>query len=163
MTFREYVGTLERELGVEIQIEDDACAFSYGAKKNFKIDILIHGSNEHGKLLTCADIGEPPPVGRERLFRTLLEANDFLGDTAGSTISLNPGNGHARLQRFDDMDALVAEFWKKKAALAATGPAKALTAFANTAAAWKMLIADFRDAPSDDSGSMSAPDGALRV
>ena len=93
MTFREYVGTLERELGVEIQVEDDACAFSYGAKKNFKIDILIHGSNEHGKLLTCADIGEPPPVGRERLFKTLLEANDFLGDTAGSTISLNPGNG----------------------------------------------------------------------
>ena len=135
MTFREYVGTLERELGVEIQVEDDACAFSYGAKKNFKIDILIHGSNEHGKLLTCADIGEPPPVGRE-----------------GSTISLNPGNGRARLQRFDDMDAL-----------AATGPAKALTAFANTAAAWKMLIADFRDAPPDDSGSLSAPDGALRV
>ena len=117
MTFREYVGTLERELGVEIQVEDDACAFSYGAKKNFKIDILIHGSNEHGKLLTCADIGEPPPVGRERLFKTLLEANDFLGDTAGSTISLNPGNGRARLQRFDDMDAL-----------AATGPAKALRA-----------------------------------
>ena len=141
MTFREYVGTLERELGVEIQVEDDACAFSYGAKKNFKIDILIHGSDEHGKLLTCADIGEPPPVGRERLFKTLLEANDFL-----------PGNGRARLQRFDDMDAL-----------AATGPAKALTAFANTAAAWKMLIADFRDAPPDDSGSMSAPDGALRV
>ena len=152
MTFREYAATLERELGVEIQIEDDACAFSYGAKKNFKIEILIHGSNEHGKLLTCADIGEPPPLGRERLYRTLLEANDFLGDTAGSTISLNPGNGHARLQRFDDMDALVA-----------AGPAKALVAFANTAAAWKMLIADFRDAPPEDTGAMSAPTGALRV
>ncbi|MBP5321478.1 MAG: type III secretion system chaperone [Kiritimatiellae bacterium] len=135
MTFKEYVDLLAKELGAEIETAGDACAFAFGAKEGGDVSVLLQGFDERGMMLTCADLGEPPPEGLEQLYRTLLEANDLYGDTGGATLSINRQTGHVRLQRFDDMDTL-----------AAIGPAKALVAFADTAVAWKRLIADFRDA-----------------
>lgn len=152
MTFKEYVATLGRELGVEIEAEGEACAFSLGSAEGDSVEILMQGDDVRGVLLTSADLGEPPPEGRERLFQTLLEANDFFGDTAGATLSLSPRSGSVRLQRCDDMDAL-----------AGIGAAKALVAFADTAAAWKLLVADFRAAPPAAPDGMDAASGAMLV
>ena len=152
MTFKEYVASLAKELGVEIAIEGDACAFSLGSAEGDKVEILLQGCDARGALLMCADLAEPPPEGRERLFQTLLEANDLSGDTAGATLSLVPRTGHVRLQRYDDMNTL-----------AGIGPAKALIAFADTATAWKRLVADFRAAPPKGSDGMSTPPGAILV
>lgn len=138
MAFKEFVDALAKELDLQIETEDDACAVSLGAEEGERVDILMHGFDDSGIVLTCADLCEPPPEGKERLFQTLLEANDLYGDTAGATLSMNRETGRVRLQRFDDIDTL-----------AKIGPAKALVAFADTAAAWKKLIADYRAMPKE--------------
>ena len=152
MVFKDYVEVLSKELGVEIETMEDACAFSLGSEDGEKVEILMQAIEDKGTLLTCADLGEPPPEGRERLFQTLLEANDLYVDTAGAMLSLNQRTGHVRLQRYDDMDVL-----------SKLGPSSALTVFADTAAAWKKLIADFRDAPSKESDDTSKPFDAMMV
>lgn len=152
MVFKDYIEMLSKELGVEIETTGDACAFSLGSEDGEKVEILMQGIEDKGTLLTCADLGDPPPEGRERLFQTLLEANDLYGDTAGAMLSLNPRTGRVRLQRYDDMDVL-----------AQLGPSRTLTVFADTAAAWKKLIADFRDAPLNESDETSKPFGAIMV
>ncbi|MBR0458236.1 MAG: type III secretion system chaperone [Victivallales bacterium] len=152
MTFQQYVGVLAKELDVTIETEEDACAFSLESSDGETIEVLLQGFDERGVLLTYADLGEPPPEGKELLYQTLLEANDFYNSTAGATLSLNSKSGHVRLQRCDDMDTLSSQ-----------GPAHALTTFADTAAAWKKIIADFRAAPSHDSNEQSAPFNGMLV
>ena len=152
MTFKEYVEALVKELGVEVETEDDACAFSLGSEDGDKVEILLQGIDTRGALLMYTDLGEPPPEGREKLFQTLLEANDIFADTAGATLSLDRRTGHVRLQRCDDMDALVTQ-----------GASSALTAFADTASVWKRLIADFRAALPKESNGSDAPFDAIRV
>jgi len=152
MTFKQFAKMLEEDLGVEIEMEGDACAFSLGSKEGDNLSLLLQGFDERGMVLTCADLGEPPPEGREQLFRALLEANDLYGDTAGATLSLNRQTGQIRLQRYDDMDAL-----------ANVGAAKALIAFSDTAAAWQRLIADFRSGPANGPDDASVPSGMMMV
>ncbi len=151
MSFKDFIGTLAKELGAEIEIENDLCAISLGAAEGDRIDILLQGFDRRGVLLATADLGEAPPEGREALYKTLLEANDLFAGTLGATLSLNSANGRVRLQRFDDMDAL-----------RAAGVRAAFTVFADTAAVWKRFVADFRgdgDAPPPP----DFPGGAIRV
>ena len=151
MSFKDFIGTLAKELGAEIEIENDLCAISLGAAEGDRIDILLQGFDRRGVLLATADLGEAPPEGREALYKTLLEANDLFAGTLGATLSLNPANGRVRLQRFDDMDALLT-----------AGVRAAFTVFADTAAVWKRFVADFRgdgDAPPPP----DFPGGAIRV
>ena len=152
MTFKEYVKTLTKELGSEIEIEGDACAFSIASKDGDTIEILLQGFDARGAILICADLGDPPPEGRERLFQILLEGNDLFGDTGGSTLSLDRRTGHIRLQRCNDMDVL-----------ARMGVSKVLIAFADTAAAWKQLMTDFREAPTKIAVDPSTSFGVMRV
>jgi hypothetical protein len=151
MSFKDFIGTLAKELGAEIEIDNALCAISLGAAEGDRIDILLQGFDRRGVLLATADLGEAPPEGREALYKTLLEANDLFAGTLGATLSLNPANGRVRLQRFDDMDAL-----------RAAGVRAAFTVFADTAAVWKRFVADFRgdgDAPPPP----DFPGGAIRV
>ena len=156
MTFKEYVDALGGELGVEIETDGEACAFALGGDEGRDIDVVLLGFDERGMLLSCADLGEPPSGQRERLYRAMLEANDLFGDTAGATISINRATGRVRLQRYDDVDAL-----------ANIGPAKALVAFAETAARWQRLVSDFREAdasrPPADAQEQLPPTGSMVV
>ena len=156
MTFYRYVETLARELGVEIDTDTDenACAFSLASGSGESLSVYLQGFDDRGTLLTGADLGEPPPHGRERLYETLLAANDLYGDTAGATLSLNRQTGRVRLQRYDDMNVL-----------SNIGPAKALMAFADTAVAWKRVISGFRDAAAAEGGGAPEipPSGAMMV
>ena len=154
MSFKEMIDALGKELGVKMEIADDACAVSLAAEEGDCVTILLQGQDARGTVLTCADLGEPPPEGREMLFRTLLEANDLYEGTGGATLSLDSRTGHVRIQRFDALDALVE-----------AGVARAFIAFADTAAAWKRLISDFRGVAKDVSreDAPSALDGLLRV
>lgn len=151
MNFKDFIGTLAKELGADIEIDNDVCAISLGSAEGDRIDIVLQGFDRRGVLLATADLGEAPPEGREALYKTLLEANDLFAGTLGATLSLNTANGRVRLQRFDDMDAL-----------RAAGVRAAFTVFADTAAVWKRFVADFR------SGGNAAPpsgfpDGAIMV
>jgi len=136
MTFNELVAALSKEIGSEIEIENDTCAVRTGADEGSSVTILIQGFDERGALLMTADLGQPPPERLEWLYRTILEANDLFRDTCGATLSVNPETGNVRLQRFDLYDVLME-----------AGPFKALTLFASVANGWAKLVRDYRDAP----------------
>ena len=57
-------------------------------------------------MLTSADLGEVPPEGREKLYQTMLEANNMFSGTVGSTLALDAASGSARLQRYVPGDDL---------------------------------------------------------
>ncbi len=139
MTFTDFVAALSKELGVPIETEDNACAVCAGASDGSSVTVLLQGYDERGAVLATADLGAPPPERLERLFRSLLEANDLFRDTGGATLSLDPDTGRIRLQRFDALDAL-----------SVAGPGKAFLAFLDVAAAWASVVRDFRAAPSDE-------------
>ena len=139
MTFKETIAALAQKLGVEIEVEGDACALTAGAKDGTSVTIWMQGYDERGAMLTGADLGAPPPERLERLYRAMLEGNDLFRDTGGATLSINPDTGRVRLQRFDTLDALEE-----------IGPDKAFAAFADVAATWAKAIREFRDAPEND-------------
>ena len=146
MTFADLVFALSKELGMEIEIENDACAVRTGTADGASVTILLQGFDDRGTFLATADLGEPPPERLERLFRSLLEANDLFRDTGGATLSLDPATGHVRLQRFDAF-----------ATLEEVGPDKTIVAFADFAATWAEIIRDFRDVPEDADGKGETP------
>lgn len=121
-----------------------------GAADGSSATVLLQGFDERGAVLMTADLGAPPPERLERLFRSLLEANDLFRDTGGATLSLDPATGRVRLQRFDSFDAI-----------AEVGPARTLLALADYAANWADIVRDFRDAPDDASADESAASGMM--
>ena len=144
MTFTEFAAALSKEAGGEIEIENDACAVRTGVDESSSVTILIQGFDERGALLMTADLGQPPPERLERLYRTILEANDLFRDTCGATLSVNPATGNVRLQRFDPYDVLME-----------VGAMKALTLFASVATEWSKLVRDYRDAPHEEEKDFS--------
>lgn len=145
MTFKETIAALAQKLGVEIEVEGDACALTAGAKDGTSVTIWMQGYDERGAMLTGADLGAPPPERLERLYRAMLEGNDLFRDTGGATLSIDPDTGRVRLQRFDTLDALEE-----------IGPDKAFAAFADVAATWAKAIREFRDAPQEDASAGDA-------
>ena len=137
-TFNEFIAALGNGLGVTIETEGDVAAISTGPEDGPAVTILLHGFDERNSVLMTADLGLPPPERLERLYRALLEANDLFRDTAGATLSVDPGTGRVRLQRHDTYDALVE-----------SGPDKAFLAFADVADAWAQIVRDYRDAPEE--------------
>ena len=66
----------------------------------FEVDGLafaIHDLDDCGRIVLSGDIGYPPPEGRERLYKTLLEAQHMLKSTGGATFSINPDTGNLTL------------------------------------------------------------------
>ena len=152
MTFADIVAALSKEFGIEIEIEEDTCAMRAEATDGSSVTILIQGLEDKGAVLMTADLGLPPPERLERLYRVLLEANDLFRNTAGATLSINPDTGNVRLQRYDTFGTLEE-----------TGPSTVFLAFADSAAVWRQLIADFRDAPPEEDNDMTAPHDAMLV
>ncbi len=54
------------------------------------LQILVQNVSEHHLVLMSADLGEPPPDGGEKLYRTMLEANNLFAGTAGATLARTP-------------------------------------------------------------------------
>lgn len=152
MTFADVISALSKELGTEIEIEENTSAVRTGADGQKSVTILLQGFDERRALLMTADIGQPPPERLERLYREILEANDLFMDTGGATLSLIPTTGNIRLQRFDPSDVI-----------AEAGTSKALILFANVAAAWAKLVSDYRDVPREDETKTSNDGNLLGV
>lgn len=150
MTFSDLVAALSKEFGMEIEIENDACAVRASAADGKSVTVLLQGFDDRGAILATADLGAPPPERLEHLFRSMLEANDLFRDTGGATLSLDPATGHVRLQRFDALDAV-----------AEAGAAKALLAFTDVAAAWANIVRDYRDAPAEKSDEAAPPPAGI--
>ena len=145
MAFKDVVAVIEQELGTELAVVQDTTVFEVaGGNGGPRVRILVQDEAERNLVLLSADLGEPPPEGRERLFRTMLEANNLFEGTVGATLALDAATGRFRLQRYESPD----EFSNDIKAI--------VESFIETALFWSRAIADFRptgeepEAPSGD-------------
>ena len=145
MSFDDIVSVLSRAFGLELKVVQDTTVFEVDSEDgSTKVQVVIHYVSERKLVLMSADLGEPPPGGGERLFRTMLEANNLFEGTVGATLALDAVTGRFRLQRYESPD----EFSNDIKAI--------VESFIETALFWSRAIADFRptgeepEAPSGD-------------
>ena len=132
MEFDELMAGFVGKLGIEGAKPDAAGAW------HFEIDgmsVSLLEVAETGELLTWADVGEPPPEGRERLYRVLLESM-FMGEgTGGASFSIAHDDGRVRLHRVDSLAGLDFDRFMAN-----------LERFVNILEEWRGILADFREA-----------------
>ena len=139
MSFEEIVAVLERAFQLELKIVDDTTAFEVaGEDGDTRVRVLVQNEDERKVVLMSADLGPPPPEGGEKLFLTLLEANNLFAQTAGATLAFDGAARRFRLQKYEPQGVLAEDAEKK------------LVSFIETALFWSRAIADFR--PSDGAG-----------
>ena len=139
MSFEDIAAVLGQAFGIELKVVQDTTVFEVVSDDgSTKVQILLQDSGERNLVLMSADLGEVPPEGREKLFQTMLEANNMFSGTVGSTLALDAASGKARLQRYMPGDDL------------ANNVMGILESFIETALFWSRMIADYRpsvDAP----------------
>ena len=138
MSFEDIVTVLGQAFSLELKVVQDTTVFEVVSDDGgTKVQILLQNTGERNLVLISADLGEVPPEGREKLFQTMLEANNMFSGTVGSTLALDAASGRARLQRYLPGDDL------------ANNVMGALEPFIETALTWSRMITDYR--PSVDS------------
>ena len=145
MCFEDVVAVLGRAFKLELKVVQDTTVFEVASEDGgTKVQILVQNAGESGLLLLSADLGEPPPDGGERLYRTMLEANNLFAGTAGATLALDAATGRFRLQKYESPDEFSNDARAK------------VESFIEAALFWSRAIADFRpsgegpDSRSDD-------------
>ena len=139
MSFDEMIAVLEKAFRLELKIVDDTTAFEVaGEDGDTRVRVLVQNEDERKVVLMSADLGPPPPEGGEKLFLTLLEANNLFAQTAGATLAFDGAARRFRLQKYEPQGDLAEDAEKK------------LVSFIETALFWSRAIADFR--PSDGAG-----------
>ena len=126
MTFGELIDVLGKRLGVEIEDAGGAFALEIDGET-----VILQDAGE--LLLFRAEVGEIPADGREGILGSAMEANFLYQGTGGATLAVNPADGRLHLQKYNWMERLDTE-----SALAAIGN------MADTAAAWRRILADYR-------------------
>ena len=107
---------------------------------------------ETGRLLTWAEVGEPPPEGKDLLNRILLEAM-FPGRESGEAVfSLDRESGKLHLHRHDALALMDLDGFKAM-----------LEGFVNALETWKNTIADFRKAAPDIWNAKNESDAVSRT
>ena len=144
MSFEDVVNVLGRAFGLELKVVQDTTVFEVSSEDGgTKVRVLVQDVSERKLVLMCADLGEPPPDGGERLYRAMLEANNLFEGTAGATLALDAATGRFRLQRYESPDELANDAKAK------------IELFIETALFWGRAIADFRpsgEGPENPSG-----------
>ena len=126
MTFGELIDVLGKRLGVEIEDAGGAAALEIDGET-----VVLQDAGE--LLLVRAEVGEIPADGREGILASAMEANFLYQGTGGATLAVNPADGRLHLQKYNWMERLDAA-----SVLAAIGN------MADTAAAWRRVLADYR-------------------
>ena len=138
MSFEDIAAVLGQAFGMELKVVQNTTVFEVASDDgSTKVQVLLQNTGERNLVLMSADLGEAPPEGREKLFQTMLEANNMFSGTVGSTLALDAASGNARLQRYVSGDDL------------ANNVMGMLEPFIETALLWSRMIADYR--PSVDS------------
>ena len=147
MSFEDIVAVLEQTFGLELKIVQDTTVFEVASEDNTtKVQILMQDvRSEHKLVLLSASLGDVPPEGREKLFQTMLEANNMFSGTAGSTLALDAASGTARLQRYVPGDDF------------ANDVMGTLESFIETSLLWSRMIADYRPSADSDDDSSAEP------
>lgn len=139
MSLEELMEKFAEDFGVENVADDGRGVWS------LDVDGMIVSFAEQkatGEMLVLADVGEVPQEGRERLYRTLLEAS-FLGEgTAGAVLSVKPGSDSVCLHRIVTLAEMDVERFRTM-----------LESFVNVLESWRKLIADFGKVADDQAKS----------
>ena len=136
MEFTRLIESLAEKLGIEITDEGGAAAVGIDG-----LTVLLHQADED-LLLLHADLGEIPPAGRDALAVAAMRANFLYQGTGGSTLAINPHNGHLHIQKYNWLERLDAD----KAL-------DTLSRFADTSLKWQKLLSDYsssNDEPSEE-------------
>ena len=100
----------------------------------------------------CAEIGEPPPEGRERFAEVLLGANFLFQGTDGATLAQNPETKAYALVRPLNLAGLDVDVLSER-----------LGSFVNGVERWRQTLTDFRDVaeavPETEAEEVSPLDG----
>ena len=126
MKFTRLVESLAEKLGIEITDEGGAAAVGIDG-----LTVLLHEADDD-LLLFHADLGEIPAAGRDTLAVAALQANFLYQGTGGSTLAINPHDGHLHIQKYNWLDRL--------------DPDKVLdtlSRFADTSLKWQKLLSDY--------------------
>jgi len=150
MVFEDIVAVLERAFKLKLNVVQDTTVFDVASEDGgTKVQVLLQDASERKLVLLSADLGEPPPECCERLFRTMLEANNLFSGTAGATLALDASSGRFHLQKYESSDELANDVEGK------------LVSFIETALVWSRSITDFR--PSGEDGESSGDFRAIQV
>ena len=133
MCFEDVLAVLGRAFNLELKVVQDTTVFEVASEDGgTKVQVLVQDAGEHRLLLMLADLGEPPADGAEKLFRTMLEANNLFSGTAGATLALDASSGRFRLQKYESLDELANDAKAK------------IESFIEAALFWSRAIADYR-------------------
>ena len=138
MVFEDIIAVIERMLKMELAVVQGTTVFEVAGEDGGQIRVLVQDESERHRVLLSADLGEPPPEGAEKLFRTMLEANNLFTGTAGATLALDAATGRFRLQKAELPDELANDLDGR------------LVSFIETALNWRRAIEDFRSAGDGD-------------
>jgi len=126
MTFGELIDVLGKRLGVEIEDAGGASALEIDGET-----VILQDAGE--LLLVRAEVGEIPADGREGILASAMEANFLYQGTGGATLAVNPADGRLVVQKYNWLERLDPET-----------VFDTLERFADTAAAWRRILADYR-------------------
>ena len=143
MEFDQIISGFSQEFGIEGLAPDD--------EGTVRLDIdgmtveVLHDAAE-GRIMLCADIGEPPPEGGDRFAAILLRANFLFQGTDGATMAQNP-----ETKKYSVIHPLALD------PLDVSGFSERLGKFVDGIERWRQMLADFRDA--DDAAEEEGASG----
>ena len=133
MCFEDVLAVLGRAFNLELKVVQGTTVFEVASEDGgTRVQVLVQDAGEHRLLLMSADLGEPPADGAEKLFRTMLEANNLFSGTAGATLALDAASGRFRLQKYESLDELANDAKAK------------VESFIEAALFWSRAVADYR-------------------
>lgn len=146
MSLSEVMGAFASEVGIVDAEPDGMGAY------HLDIDGMAVSFMEVGEYFAVwAEVGDVPPVGRERFYEMLMESM-FPGEqsagTAGSSFSVDPDLDKVCLHRFDALAVLTPESFKA-----------ILESFCNVLEQWRGVVADYREETPDRNRAEEVPAG----
>ena len=125
MTFEDLVEALGKRLEIEIEDSGGAVAMEIDGT-----NVVLQDAGE--LLLIRAEVGEIPEGGKAEILASAMKANFLYQGTGGATLAVNPADGMLHVHKYNWMERLDAET-----------VLEALDKLADTANAWRKIIADY--------------------
>ena len=130
MDLKEIMAAFAAEMGLEALAPDANGLFHIAVDE---MTVSFAELADAGRLVTLAEVCEPPPEAQSRLYRMLMEAMHMGSATDGAMFSVAPDGETIFLQRFDALAALDYEGFKAM-----------LEKFVNVLEEWRQVVAAFR-------------------
>lgn len=128
MTFEDLIGALGKKLEIDIEDAGGAVAMEIDG-----VDVVLQDAGE--LLLMRAEVGELPGGGEGEILAAAMRANFLYQGTGGATLAVNPADGRLHVHKYNWMERLDAET-----------VLDALDKLADTASAWRKILADYTPA-----------------